>query len=371
MYSNCVTNFWDTHIKEIESKTNVHEKPALALEISNSSNNCDVNDQTNGYESIDELSDDTVSDDNFDSCRVHDFKNADLNTDSIEPETYKIINFEELSKNKMMTPILRKRKLEVVTIDISIHPLIEPYSKLIFSLQEHHLEEDSQRGRHLIEMLKWSVVDRDIFIEVGWKCDRMDKISIPRIKFNLVAAVLQDYSDQRLHSSAMALKALKDKRKLGNSTLGCYKDNIVAVAEATHEFNRILSSLHDPSEDEVNQVRLHIGLVNAATIHLSVLEPIYNEEQQSLTYVRHENEFSFNLQTQNPEYEDATKDAESPRDWLTPSFKDDDNISEISAQDLGEVEYPIKDNGFDIYDTSNQYSAEEAEEFADLTVPDF
>ncbi|CAG8737971.1 2124_t:CDS:2, partial [Gigaspora rosea] len=333
MYSNCVTNFWDTHIKEIESKTNVHEKPALALEISNSSNNCDVNDQTNGYESIDELSDDTVSDDNFDSCRVHDFKNADLNTDSIEPETYKIINFEELSKNKMMTPILRKRKLEVVTIDISIHPLIEPYSKLIFSLQEHHLEEDSQRGRHLIEMLKWSVVDRDIFIEVGWKCDRMDKISIPRIKFNLVAAVLQDYSDQRLHSSAMALKALKDKRKLGNSTLGWlvfptfienlftkksnyYDLDVLTVVTAisavslykptqphpvVSEFNRILSSLHDPSEDEVNQVRLHIGLVNAATIHLSVLEPIYNEEQQSLTYVRHENEFSFNLQTQNPE----------------------------------------------------------------------
>ncbi|RIB19915.1 phosphatase 2C-like domain-containing protein [Gigaspora rosea] len=69
-------------------------------------------------------------------------------------------------------------------------------------------------------------------------------------------------------------------------------------------------------------------------------------------------------------HEDATKDAEYPRDWLTPSFKDDDNISEISAQDLGEVESPIKDNGFDIYDTSNQYSAEEAEEFADLTVPD-
>ncbi|CAG8552665.1 708_t:CDS:2 [Gigaspora margarita] len=70
-------------------------------------------------------------------------------------------------------------------------------------------------------------------------------------------------------------------------------------------------------------------------------------------------------------YEDATKNAEYPRDWLTPSFKDDDNISEISAQDLGEVESPVKDNGFDIYDTSNQYSAEEAEEFADLTVPDF
>ncbi|CAG8567577.1 13496_t:CDS:2 [Dentiscutata heterogama] len=70
-------------------------------------------------------------------------------------------------------------------------------------------------------------------------------------------------------------------------------------------------------------------------------------------------------------YEDATKDAEYPRDWLNPTFKDDDDISEISAQDLGEVESPVKDNGFDIYDTSNQYSAEEAEEFADMTVPDF
>ncbi|CAG8800835.1 6867_t:CDS:2, partial [Racocetra fulgida] len=65
-------------------------------------------------------------------------------------------------------------------------------------------------------------------------------------------------------------------------------------------------------------------------------------------------------------YEDATKDAEDPRDWLNPSFRDDD-LSEISEQDLGEVETPVKDNGFDIYDTSNQYSAEEAEEFADMT----
>ncbi|CAG8680122.1 7074_t:CDS:1, partial [Racocetra fulgida] len=63
---------------------------------------------------------------------------------------------------------------------------------------------------------------------------------------------------------------------------------------------------------------------------------------------------------------DATKNAEDPRDWLeTSPFKDD--ISEISAQDLGE----IKDTGFDIYDTSNQYSFEEAKEFADMTVSDF
>ncbi|CAG8781047.1 31219_t:CDS:2, partial [Racocetra persica] len=279
--------------------TNIHEESlALALEVSNiniSNYNCDINNnQTNDYESIDELSDDTMSDD-LDSCGIHDFKSADTNVDSIKPEIHKIHranNFKNLSKNKMVTPILCKRKWEVITVDTSIHLFIEPYSKLMFSLQEHHVEEDSQRACHLIEMLKCIVAD-----------------------------ALQDHADQRLHFAATTLKALKKKEKLGNKNIGwltfpvffedlfkkksnyydldvitvvtvisavflykptpfcglgkfernrfeCHKDNIVAIAKTTYKFNRILSLAHDPSEDEVNQVQLHIGLVNAMTIHL-------------------------------------------------------------------------------------------------------
>ncbi|CAG8584367.1 26885_t:CDS:2, partial [Racocetra persica] len=69
--------------------------------------------------------------------------------------------------------------------------------------------------------------------------------------------------------------------------------------------------------------------------------------------------------------EDATKHAENPEDWLQYKPKDDDDISDISEEDLGEVESPKSNtSNFDIYDTSNQYSIEEAEEFADMTIPD-
>ncbi|RIB21200.1 hypothetical protein C2G38_2177350 [Gigaspora rosea] len=37
-------------------------------------------------------------------------------------------------------------------------------------------------------------------------------------------------------------------------------DDIVIVAEAAYEFNRILSLMHYPSEKEVNETFLHIGL---------------------------------------------------------------------------------------------------------------
>ncbi|CAG8440822.1 9631_t:CDS:2 [Cetraspora pellucida] len=69
--------------------------------------------------------------------------------------------------------------------------------------------------------------------------------------------------------------------------------------------------------------------------------------------------------------EDATKHAENPEDWLQYKPNDDDYISEISDEDLGEVDSPKSNNSsFDIYDTSNQYSIEEAEEFVDMTIPD-
>ncbi|CAJ0758063.1 7662_t:CDS:2, partial [Entrophospora sp. SA101] len=55
-----------------------------------------------------------------------------------------------------------------IIIDFSNHPLLETYSKLLFNLQNHHVEEDSQRARHLSIMLEWSVVNYELFNEAGW-----------------------------------------------------------------------------------------------------------------------------------------------------------------------------------------------------------
>ncbi|RIB01976.1 phosphatase 2C-like domain-containing protein [Gigaspora rosea] len=70
--------------------------------------------------------------------------------------------------------------------------------------------------------------------------------------------------------------------------------------------------------------------------------------------------------------EDATKRAEKPEDWLLykQHQRYEEDISDISEEDLG-VESPKSTiSNFDIYDTSNQYSIEEAEEFDDMTIPD-
>ncbi|RIB05932.1 hypothetical protein C2G38_2047201 [Gigaspora rosea] len=81
----------------------------------------------------------------------------------------------------------------------------------------------------------------------------------------------------------------------------CHKDDVVTVAEATHEFNRILSLAHNPSEEEVNQIRLHYGLVNSATIRLSMLEPVYDEKRSKLVYIRYETIF---FQSSYPRFRD-------------------------------------------------------------------
>ncbi|CAG8709675.1 12782_t:CDS:2, partial [Gigaspora rosea] len=178
------------------------EFSALASEIGNI-NIVDDNDDVNNnlIQSFGELSDDTLSgddDDEFNSCGTWELTWG-------SKELTVIQDFNTLGKNKEVTPNLGKRKREVITIDLDIHPLIAPYSKIIFALQEHHVEEDSQRARHLIEILKWSVVDRDVFVEVGWRDTQLNEISTPRTEINLVISVLQNH--------IKTLKALESKKK--------------------------------------------------------------------------------------------------------------------------------------------------------------
>ncbi|CAG8836003.1 19470_t:CDS:2, partial [Gigaspora margarita] len=40
-----------------------------------------------------------------------------------------------------------------------------------------------------------------------------------------------------------------------------HKDNVVVVTEAVHEFNKILSLVHYPTEDEINNIWLHTALI--------------------------------------------------------------------------------------------------------------
>lgn len=73
-----------------------------------------------------------------------------------------------------------------------------------------------------------------------------------------------------------------------NGGFEVHKDNVVVVAEAVHEFNRILSLVHYPTEDEINNMCLHTGLVNGTTIHLSTLRPVYDQKRTALIYINEE-----------------------------------------------------------------------------------
>ncbi|CAG8795984.1 5321_t:CDS:2, partial [Gigaspora margarita] len=117
--------------------------------------NDDVN--NNLIQSFEELSDDTLSgddDDNFNSCRIWGSKRAISCSTKIGKVRTVIQDFKTIGKSKKVILILGKSKQEIITIDLDIYLLIVPYSKIIFALQEHHVEEDFQRAKHLIEILK-------------------------------------------------------------------------------------------------------------------------------------------------------------------------------------------------------------------------
>ncbi|CAG8624491.1 18882_t:CDS:2, partial [Racocetra persica] len=201
----------------------------------------------------------------------------------------------------------------------------------------HHVEEDSQRARHCLAMLRWSVINFEIFMKAGWKSNpKMIRISTPRVALKLLTAVFKEQPDDELRSVATILQMLRKKvitmtlklipvRGPGNAGYGSarsdfaaivnnnndlqfafflvefeqngfevHKDDIVVIAEAVHEFNRILSLMHYP-EKEVNETVLHIGLVNDTTIRFGSLRPIYYQEKSTLFYIYEDEILSFNL----------------------------------------------------------------------------
>ncbi|CAG8791679.1 6753_t:CDS:1, partial [Racocetra persica] len=67
-------------------------------------------------------------------------------------------------------------------------------------------------------------------------------------------------------------------------------------------------------------------------------------------------------------YEEATKNAENSDIWMNSKTTDDEVLSDISEQDLGDMK-PVENEFFEIYDTQNQYTLEEFKEFNDMSVP--
>ncbi|CAG8654709.1 18747_t:CDS:2 [Dentiscutata erythropus] len=138
---------------------------------------------------------------------------------------------------------------------------------------------------YTIESELESVVDRDVFVEVGWRDTPLNEISTPWTKIDLVISVLKVHISPKLYSAAKSTPSCGlgslPRKTISRLSFG------QRSSEATHEFNKVLSLAYNPSEDEVNKTQLLFGLVNAATIHFGMLKPTNIENALKLiTYLR-------------------------------------------------------------------------------------
>ncbi|RUP50452.1 hypothetical protein BC936DRAFT_139026 [Jimgerdemannia flammicorona] len=277
---------------------------------------------------------------------------------------------------------------EDVIVDFDKYPILESYCRIFSALQEHHIDEDSQRARHSIAMLKRA---------------QLAAVPVPRIGFKLVSAVLQEHFDDQLRSAAVILRALKRKGKLDSNDVSwmsppavikqlfkalryrCSHSSVghcrccpihpytmpwprqhtirkshkaelwtkifsaafvlhcskfIPVWELQHlipgdggcgssrsDFAALVTNKNDTQfafflvEFENNGFEVHkddvvagaicqkmkstehgciSDLVNATKIHLSTLEPVFNQQDSTLIYV-HDSRLSFDLQTKDAE----------------------------------------------------------------------
>ncbi|RIA93782.1 hypothetical protein C1645_818983 [Glomus cerebriforme] len=129
--------------------------------------------------------------------------------------------------NKPEISSKRKRKykdpvdiweIEEIKVDYTKHPLLENYCNLLFKLQYHPVEEESQRARHISKMLKWHVVNQEMFIEVGWiENYHNHPISKPSFGLNLVSSVFNQSPRDQLHQAGQSIQKLAAKNIIGNS----------------------------------------------------------------------------------------------------------------------------------------------------------
>ncbi|CAB4414292.1 unnamed protein product [Rhizophagus irregularis] len=86
---------------------------------------------------------------------------------------------------------------------------LNDYCKKLSDLQSHHIEEDPQRVRHLFAMLKFSVVNFEIFL--GASRRNTVNISIPQVALNLLSAIYEDHPNEELRSITWTLQSLRNK----------------------------------------------------------------------------------------------------------------------------------------------------------------
>ncbi|CAG8682426.1 2041_t:CDS:2 [Cetraspora pellucida] len=127
----------------------------------------------------------------------------------------------EISTSSILGKRVREDKsveMDEIIVDYTKHQLLKEYCTLLSKLQHHPVEEESQRARHLISMLRWHVVDQEMFNSIGWtKIPQRHFVSKPSFGLRLVSNVLKQHSNNQLHLAERSLQNLIMNNKIKDS----------------------------------------------------------------------------------------------------------------------------------------------------------
>ncbi|CAG8738545.1 15637_t:CDS:2, partial [Dentiscutata erythropus] len=97
--------------------------------------------------------------------------------------------------------------VEELIFDTHIATLLLQYRRVLEEMRNHYVEQESQRGRHLSNMLKWSVVDHSLFN--GFKF--VVSLLRPAINMSLLEPILMESRNKPIHHVVTILRNLITK----------------------------------------------------------------------------------------------------------------------------------------------------------------
>ncbi|CAG8702809.1 11477_t:CDS:2 [Funneliformis mosseae] len=103
--------------------------------------------------------------------------------------------------------------IQYVSVNTMAFPALKEYCNILERLEDHCVEEESQRGRHLFKLLSWSVVDSKLFPTQDPIC--YPDLWRPAVNFGIVIAGLEDTRHQKLQDAIPALNRIIKEGKMG------------------------------------------------------------------------------------------------------------------------------------------------------------
>ncbi|RHZ76755.1 hypothetical protein Glove_193g51 [Diversispora epigaea] len=116
-------------------------------------------------------------------------------------------------RNKRTNEQANNHDVQYVFANTMAFPALKEYCKILNQLKDHHLEEESQRGRHLLKLLTWSVVDSKLFPAQDPMC--YPDLRKPAVNFNIIIAALKDTRHKKLWDAIPVLNRIIKEGKIG------------------------------------------------------------------------------------------------------------------------------------------------------------